>query len=445
MLKLPGICTASLLLALGSASAQSPEFLSPNPMGGGPIQPAAPAPLPIPDAAPVAGAPAIPRRASARPKPRQPVVAASRESQIPDDPKPTFEAETFYSTVKASERYAAIADAGGWPVVPGGLSAGGKGKGVIALRRRLAAEGDLAGSEGDSFGPDVTVAIRKFQGRMGLRPTGTLTPGTLKAMNIPAATRFRQLASSSQRVAGVNFPFGERWIVVNIPSASAEAIDGGRVVRRYTTIVGDPEHRSPEVMTKVQSVNINPTWTVPQSIIKNEIIPKMQRDPGYLSRARIRILDGKGAEINPRSIDWNTEKAANYTLRQDSGPSNALGNIRLNMPNPHAVYMHDTPGKGAFAGDYRFLSHGCVRVQGVFDLAAWVLEGTGGAPNGRWDARSLQAKVATQERIEVKLAKPLPVIWVYMTGWASSDGTVHFRDDVYEVDKVGGRSRTAMR
>ena len=189
---------------------------------------------------------------------------------------------------------------------------------------------------------------------MGLRQSGTLTPGTLKAMNIPAATRFKQLASSAQRVAGSNFPFGDRWIVVNIPSASAEAIENGKVVRRYTTIVGDVDHRSPEVSTRVQSVNINPTWTVPQSIIKNEIIPKMRRDPGYLTRAKIRILDNRGTEIDPRAVDWNSEKAVNYTLRQDSGGGNAPGAIRLNMPNQHAGYMDDTPGKAAFSNDYRF-------------------------------------------------------------------------------------------
>ena len=250
---------------------------------------------------------------------------------------------------------------------------------------------------------------------------------------------------SAGPIAGSNFPFGDRWVVVNIPSASAEAIEGGKVVRRYTAVVGDVDHRSPEVSTRIQAINLNPTWTVPQSIIKNEIIPKMRRDPGYLARARIRILDGRGAEVDPRSVDWKSEKAVNYTLRQDSGAGNALGNIRLNMPNPHAVYMHDTPSKSAFSGDYRFLSHGCVRVQGVFDLAAWVLEGTPGAPGGRWDARALQAKIATGERIEVRVARPAPVIWVYMTGWASSDGTVHFRDDVYDVDKIGGRARTAMR
>ena len=444
-MKFARVLTASVVIWAGvdSALAQTPDVFSPNPIGGGPVQPAAPAPAPILTPSPGMISPeTMPQ--PAKPKTRRPAPVAAKETQIPNDPKPTFEPETFYATVKASERYAAIADAGGWPSVPAGVGPSSKGKGVATLRRRLAAEGDLASGEGEAWGPEVTAGVKKFQIRMGLRQAGTLTPGTLKAMNIPAATRFRQLASSAQRIAGSNFPFGERWVVVNIPSASAEAIEGGQVVRRYTAVVGDPDHRSPEVQTRIQAINLNPTWTVPQSIIKNEIIPKMRRDPGYLTRAKIRILDGRGTEINPRTVDWNSDKAANYTLRQDSGAGNALGNIRLNMPNPHAVYMHDTPGKGAFAGDYRFLSHGCVRVQGVFDLAAWTLEGTGGAPGGQWDSRTLQAKVATNERIEVKLAKPVPVIWVYMTGWASSDGTVHFRDDVYDVDKVGGRARTAM-
>ena len=126
----------------------------------------------------------------------------------------------------------------------------------------------------------------------------------------------------------------------------------------------------------IQVVNLNPTWTVPTSIIKKEIIPHMQRDPGYLTRAKIRILDGSGQEINPKAVDWSTERAANYTLRQDSGASNSLGSIRIGMPNKLAVYMHDTPSKRLFGADYRFLSHGCVRVQGVYDLAEWLLEGT---------------------------------------------------------------------
>ena len=164
------------------------------------------------------------------------------------------------------------------------------------------------------------------------------------------------------------------------PRPQVEAVENGRVVHHYIAIVGDPEHPSPEISAHIQVINLNPTWTVPTSIIKKEIIPRMQRDPGYLTRAKIRILDGSGKEINPKSVNWSTERAANYTLRQDSGAGNSLGSIRIGMPNKLAVYMHDTPSKGLFGADYRFLSHGCVRVQGVYDYAAWLLEGTGGGP-----------------------------------------------------------------
>ena len=144
---------------------------------------------------------------------------------------------------------------------------------------------------------------------------------------------------------GANFPFGDRYVVVNLPSTSVEAIENGRVAHRYVAIVGDPEHPSPEIAAHIQVINLNPTWTVPISIIKKEIIPRMQRDPGYLTRAKIRILDGSGQEINPKAVNWSTERAANYTLRQDSGAGNSLGSIRIGMPNKLAVYMHDTPSK----------------------------------------------------------------------------------------------------
>ena len=271
---------------------------------------------------------------------------------------------------------------------------------------------------------------------MGLRQTGDVSGATLRALDVPAATRFRQLASSAQRLAGVDFPFGPRYVVVNIPSTAVDAVENDRVVRRYAAIVGDVEHHSPEVMAKIVAVNINPTWTVPSSIIKNEIAPKMLKDPGYLSRARIRVLDNHGDEIDPRGVNWSSEKALNYTLRQDSGAGNSLGSIRISMPNPYAVYMHDTPSKNLFASDYRFLSHGCVRVQGVMDLAAWLLEGAG----GHWDKDTITRKIASGEREEVRLPQAVPVVWVYMTGWASADGTVHFRDDVYGVDEVGGQA-----
>jgi murein L,D-transpeptidase YcbB/YkuD len=209
------------------------------------------------------------------------------------------------------------------------------------------------------------------------------------------------------------------------------------VVRRYAAIVGDPDHHSPEVQAKIVAVNINPTWTVPTSIIKNEIAPKMLKDPGYLARSKIRVLNNRGEEVDPRSIDWSSERAVNYTLRQDSGAQNSLGSIRISMPNGHSVYMHDTPTRNLFANDYRFLSHGCVRVQGVVDFAAWLLDGSNGPQLSR---QEIEAKIASGQTEEVRLARAVPVVWVYMTGWASADGIVHFRDDVYHLDEVGGEA-----
>ena len=182
------------------------------------------------------------------------------------------------------------------------------------------------------------------------------------------------------------------------------------------------------------NVNLNPTWTVPVSIIKREIIPRMQRDPSYLAREKIRILDGSGAEIDPKSIDWTTQKAVNYTLRQDAGSGNSLGQIRIDMPNRQAVYMHDTPGKRLFGADYRFLSHGCVRVQGVYDYAEWLLAGTPDAAGLPWDKSELLAKVKEGAPVAIRLVKAEPVIWTYLTGWANDDGPAHFRTDVYGLD-----------
>jgi murein L,D-transpeptidase YcbB/YkuD len=450
------LATEGSLPARAEDSAATPAPAAPAPAPASPAAAAVPAaPKPAP-ASPAAAAsvpvvvplpPAIPGAVAtpadpsllvptlpAKPKPKRIArPAPASEYALPTDTVPTLQPNTFYTTAKASERYAAIADAGGWPTLPAGvLGPKSKGASVAALRLRLSIEGDLPA--GDVTKPvwdaALTDAVKHYQERLGLRQTGIVAGATLKALNVPAKVRFKQLASSAQRLAGITFPFDDRYVVVNIPSTSVEAVENGAVVRRFVAIVGDPDHQSPEVQTKVAAINLNPTWTVPVSIIKKEIIPRMRRDPGYLSRERIRILDGKGHEIDPESVDWKSETAANFTLRQDPGAGNSLGTIRINMPNKFSVYMHDTPGKRLFGADYRFLSHGCVRVSGVYDLAQWLLQGTG----GDWSAAAMKS---TKERKDIPLAKPVPVIWVYLTGWAAADGTVHFRDDVYGIDTVG--------
>jgi murein L,D-transpeptidase YcbB/YkuD len=427
-----------------AAAVPSPSQIAPPAQQGQPTPEKSAAP-----AAPVADTAAAPptateqpvQKAEAKSKKKKKAAAPVRETALSDDPTPVLQPETYFATVKAAEQYARIVEAGGWPAIGKPLNPGAKGKEVEVLRQRLAAEGDVEGAdgEGEKWDPALTNAIKHFQFRYGLKQTGIVAGATLKALNVPAEQRQKQLAASAQRLQNVHFAFGDRYVVVNIPSAAVDAVEDGRVARRYVAVVGDVEHRSPEIEAKISAININPTWTVPTSIIKNEIIPKMRENPKYLSKAKIRILDGKGREVDPSRIDWSTEKAASYTLRQDSGAGNSLGSIRIAMPNKLAVYMHDTPSKRLFSSDYRFLSHGCVRVEGVYDLAAWLLEGVE-AKGGAWDKHALLQEIAGGEREDIKLAKAVPVIWTYMTGWASADGTVHFRDDVYRIDDEGAQT-----
>jgi L,D-transpeptidase YcbB len=428
-----------------AAAAVAPAVSTPPPAPNPPPPAATAAPQPSPALAPTAAPIPVDVNAAAPPKPKQKVAPPlpPLETALSNDPSPALRPDTEAATQKAVERYRGIVDAGGWPVIAAPLRPGSRGPAVAILRKRLAIEGDLSPAEaGDGpasqgWDADLTAAVKRFQGRMGLRETGVVAGATLKAMNIPASVRLTQLTASAQRLAGSNYSFGERYVVVNIPSTSVEAVDNGRVVHRYVAIVGDVEHPSPEIAAQISVINLNPTWTVPVSIIKKEIIPKMQKDPGYLAREKIRTLDGTGAEVDPRAINWASERAANYILRQDSGAGNSLGSIRIGMPNKLAVYMHDTPSKRLFGSDYRFLSHGCVRVQGVYDYAQWLLERTSGGPSGVWDKAALEAQVKVGAREDIKLAQPVPVFWIYLTGWASADGAANFRNDVYGLDAAG--------
>lgn len=423
------------------------ETLAPRPAQASPAptNPAPTTPSPANNAAQATGDGAP---AAEPPKPKPAVKAAApapvRETALPNDPAPSFSPETFFTTPKALGRYSEIAAAGGWPQVVA-LAPGAKSRDVQVLRQRLAIEGDLdaALATGEDYDAGLAEAVKRFQSRHGLKRNGIVAGATLKAMNVPVEQRVRQLEASSARLAASTFSFGDRYIVANLPSASVETVANGQVVRRYTAVVGDVKHPSPEVEARVGAINLNPTWTVPTSIIRTEIIPKMRKNPAYLSRSKIRIFDNQGQEVDPARIDWSTNNAVNYTLRQDSGSTNSLGLIRIAMPNRHAVYMHDTPSKRHFALDYRFHSHGCVRVEGVYDLAAWILDGVNGGPNGKWDREGIAQRIAAGAREDIRIPKPVPVAWVYLTGWASPDGRAHFRNDVYGLDAapVGAQAK----
>jgi murein L,D-transpeptidase YcbB/YkuD len=315
------------------------------------------------------------------------------------------------------------------------LKIGSKSKAVQALRQRLVASGDLDQEAGmgpvfDSF---VDAAVKRFQVRHGLNPTGDVNDATLAELNVPAEARLQQLQTNIVRLRAYSGDLGRRFVMVNIPSAAVETVEDGAVHSHHAAGVGKIDRQSPIMQTKATEVNFNPFWTVPPSLIKKDLIPKMQADPTYLTDEKIRVFNKEGQEVSPQSINWNSDEATRYKYRQDQGADlNSLGFVRINIPNPYGVYMHDTPSKGVFGDDFRFVSSGCVRVQDVRDYVAWLLE-----DNPGWGRDQIDEVIRSGDRVDVKLTTPVPVYWVYVTAWATPDGIVQFRPDIYQRDGAG--------
>jgi murein L,D-transpeptidase YcbB/YkuD len=355
---------------------------------------------------------------------------------------PVFDEGTYQRIKEALLSYSAIQVRGGWPALPvdAKLAPGASGPEVALLRRRLVISDDMPPEQeaGDIYDASVSGGVRRFQMRHGLEGTGSVDAKTLRALNVPVVHRIKQLEASLERLLGMDFTFAERYVVVNIPAAFVEAVSHDKVERRYRVIVGKVDKPSPTLTAYITAVNLNPTWTVPLSITKNEIFARMRRDPTYISRMHMRVLGAGDEELDPGSIDWSYERSPNFTVRQDSGGFNALGNLKIDMPNPYSVYMHDTDTRRLFADDYRFDSHGCTRVDNVRDLAAWILEDVPG-----WNRAAIDAGIAAGVLKIVNLPHKMPVAWVYLTGWVTHDGTVNFREDVYKHDDSLDRNALA--
>jgi L,D-transpeptidase YcbB len=363
----------------------------------------------------------------------------TRQIERPEENKasaPDFGPQTARATAEAARRYAKIAASGGWPRIAKPVGPGAKGKLLLELRRRLAAEGLLGREDTNEpvWDANLEDAVKRFQSHMGLDQTGKVSRATLRELNTPAAARSRQLEATAKRLLKIKFGFGERYVAVNIPAAEVESVENGEKVEHYDAVVGGRKHPSPQIAARIVSIDVNPTWTVPASIIKKELAPKLRRNPNYLSHEHIRVLDARGHEIDPRKLRRvSGARAASFNFRQDPGPKNSLGSLRISMPNKEEVYMHDTPRKDLFERDYRFLSHGCVRVKGVYDLASWLLQDS--REPSQWDQAALRNEVDDGKTEKIKLRRPVPVAWVYMTGWALPDGATYFRRDIYDLDK----------
>ena len=238
---------------------------------------------------------------------------AGSRSRSTRNPYPVLGPHTVQGLEMAIGQYQQIVARGGWQPVPDRerLRIGARRPAVTALRDRLIASGDLDASTGrsDIFDSFVDTAVKRFQTRHGISPDGQVRDATFAALNVPAEMRLRQLETNLVRVRAYSGFLGNRFIVMNIPAAQLEAVENGTVVSRHVTVVGKIDRQSPVISTRVQDINFNPYWTVPASIIRKDLIPKMQAEPDYLAKNRIRVFNGQGQEVAPESINWNTMEA----------------------------------------------------------------------------------------------------------------------------------------
>lgn len=350
---------------------------------------------------------------------------------------PVISKRTLDAMQAAIARYEYIERRGGWKPIPKGssLRVGSRSARVALLRQRLMATGDLRQRSGNSNSFDAYVgqALKHFQKRHGLLTTGYVNDRSLKALNVPASSRLAQLRINLERVTQMAGSTGNTFIMVNIAAAELEAVENNSVRSRHRTVVGKIDRQSPLISSRVVQVNFYPYWHVPQSIVRKDLIPKLKKDPGYLARTNTRVLKTWGGEeVDASTVDWNDPAAEELKFQQDPGPSNAMGFVRINFPNTHAVYMHDTPTKGLFSHEYRAYSSGCVRIQNVQNLVSWLLQ-----RQKDWTPSRINETIRSGESIDVNLKKPVPVYWAYITAWAQPNGAVQFRRDLYSRDGVG--------
>jgi len=275
--------------------------------------------------------------------------------------------------------------------------------------------------------------VRRFQFNHGLRITGRVDKPTLLAMNVPAQARLAQLRANQQRLRELMAQrIEERYVLVNVAAFQLEAVERHQVELRHRVIAGKPERQTPSVRATIKALNFFPYWRVPESVAALDLIPRLVKEPDYLQKEQIRVFTGSysGPELDSHNIDWRLADAAKIKFRQDPGPQNALGLVRLDMPNSEGVYMHDTPMKPLFNQRGRAFSAGCVRVQDVFTLAEWVARYEPG-----WERPGrAQEILAAGHAFDLNLTRPVPVYFAYITAWAEPDGAIQFRPDIYGRD-----------
>ncbi len=355
------------------------------------------------------------------------------------DSVPWRSTEMLGSMDAAIARTEQLVASGGCPRIAGGqlLRVSDDDERVVTLKQRLGRAGLLRGSPGylgsTSFDERVEAAVSSFQEQFGLRMTGRVDRATLTQLNVPPEVRVAQLKLNRRRIQDLLHDHVEdRHVLVNAAAYQLEAVERYEVKRRHRVIVGKPDRQTPAIKAKIRALNFFPAWHVPDSIARLDLIPRLRKEPEYLDAEHIRALTPAGVMLDARSIDWSRAAANRIRFRQDPGPRNALGLVRIDMPNDDVVYMHDTPMKALFGQRQRAFSAGCVRVQEVFDLAGWIA----GLESGWQEPGRVQQIIEVGQPVTVKLKRQIPVYFSYLTAWAEGDGMPVFRPDIYGRDGI---------
>jgi len=355
----------------------------------------------------------------------------------------------YYRDLKrALANYRKVQAEGGWPQVVTGetLKPGMVTSRVRTIVQRLYVSGDMRTSiKSDLYDDKVKAGVMRFQQRHGLEVNGLVDKVTLESMNIPIEARIDQLRVNLDRARWVLHDLPQDFVVVDIAGFNVRYIRSGQEIWKTRAIVGKPYRKTPVFRSHIRYIIFNPTWTVPPTILRKDILPKIKQDPEYLQKKNMLVLNQQGKQIDPVTIDWSQYpgKSFPYLISQKPGPKNTLGRVKFMFPNKHIVYLHDTSSKSGFKRAKRAFSSGCIRIQNPLHFAELLL-----ADKPGWSRAKVNAVVKSLEPTHVNLAKPLTVMLLYWTAEVDSENKVIFKQDIYDRDSAvlaGLKSRFAFR
>jgi murein L,D-transpeptidase YcbB/YkuD len=344
----------------------------------------------------------------------------------------------YRALMKALAAHRELAARGGWPSVPGGekLRPGDIDPRLPMVRARLLVTGELPTPvhyEGNAFGPGTLTAIKLFQTRHGLDPDGVIGKQTLAALNVPVEARIRQIELNLERWRWIVRDLGRRHIRINIADYSLEVVENGQVVMAMPVIVGTRYRKTPVFSAQMSYLEFAPYWTVPSTILREDKLPAIRKNPAFLQKNHFRVVRSSGRVMSDeelRQINWRKVRAESFPgeLRMDPGPWNPLGRVKFMFPNSFNVYLHDTNERWLFERDRRTFSSGCIRIERPVDLARYLLRDVKG-----WDEERLQQSLQRTTPMQVGI-DPVPTHVQYWTAWVAADGSVQFRGDLYYRD-----------